>query len=501
MNFRKYSIVSGWLPLAVVFVAVAVGGTIIQSNKPEENTKNPLKTMLIDDFSKEDSKKSSSTNWEFVSDRVMGGVSTGKIEFVSEDERSSLHLTGTVFLANNGGFIQVRKNFNPQGRSFDARRFAGVRLLVKGNSQQYTVHLRTADTRLQWQYYQAMFSTNGQWQEIKIPFTLFKPNSLPSPLNTRTLKSIAVVAIGREFEADIYVDEIAFYEGQTMYNKLTPAEERVIINKGTEPPFSGKYVNHFEDGTYTCKRCGAKLFDSTSKFHSSCGWPSFDDQIEGTVKLQPDADGVRTEIVCANCGGHLGHVFTGEGFTPKNMRYCVNSISLKFDPTQENPAQENKTERAIFASGCFWGTEYHLQKIPGVLSTTVGYTGGHVDNPTYKQVCTDKTGHAEAVEVIYDPAKTSYEKLAKLFFETHDFTQLNRQGPDIGTQYRSAIFYLNEEQKNTALKLIEILRQKGFDVKTEVTKAGKFWPAENYHQDYYQNNGKTPYCHIYRKIF
>ena len=190
-----------------------------------------------------------------------------------------------------------------------------------------------------------------------------------------------------------------------------------------------------------------------------------------------------------------------KGYTPKNTRYCVNSVSLDFAPAQENPAKENKTERAIFASGCFWGTEYHLQKAPGVISTTVGYTGCHVDNPTYKQVCTDKTGHAEAVEVIYDPSKASYEELAKLFFETHDFTQLNRQGPDIGTQYRSEIFYLDENQKKIATKLIEALKKKGYDVKTKVTLAGKFWPAENYHQDYYKNNGKTPYCHIYRKIF
>lgn len=128
-------------------------------------------------------------------------------------------------------------------------------------------------------------------------------------------------------------------------------------------------------------------------------------------------------------------------------------------------------------------------------------TNWHFDNPTYKQVCTDKTGHAEAVEVIYDPSKTNHEKLARLFFETHDFTQLNRQGPDIGKQYRSAVFYLDEKQKDTAAKLIETLKQKGFGVKTEITQAGKFWPAENHHQDYYENNGKTPYCHIYRKIF
>jgi len=492
MKLREYSIASRWLPIALLFVAVAIGGTLV----PPHKAKIPPKTTLIDDFSSVGSKKSFGTNWQFVSDRVMGGVSSGKIEFISDDERSTMHMTGAVSLANNGGFIQARTGFNPEGRSFDARRFTGIKLLAKGNAQQYAVHLRTAETRLQWQYYQAAFSTNGQWQEIKIPFTLFKPYSLGSPLNTRTLKSIAVAAMGREFEADIFVDEIAFYGDETMYNKLTPDEERVIIHKGTEPPFSGRYVNHFEDGTYTCKRCGAKLFDSSTKFHSTCGWPSFDDQIKGTVKLQPDADGVRTEIVCANCGAHLGHVFAGEGLTPKNTRYCVNSISLNFAS-----AQENKTERAIFASGCFWGTEYHLQKVPGVISTAVGYTGGHVDNPTYKQVCTDKTGHAEAVEVVYDPSKTSYEELARLFFETHDFAQLNRQGPDIGTQYRSGIFYLDEKQKNTAVKLIETLRQKGFDVKTEVTQAGKFWPAENYHQDYYKNNGKTPYCHIYRKIF
>jgi peptide methionine sulfoxide reductase msrA/msrB len=443
-----------------------------------------------------DSKKSFGTRWEFVSDRVMGGVSSGKIEFVSEDEHSCLHMTGAASLADNGGFIQARTDLNPKGGNFDARRYAGIKLLVKGNSQQYAVHLRTGQTRLPQQFYQAVFSTNGQWQEIKIPFTLFRPYSLRNPLNTRTLKSIAIVAIGREFEADIFVDEIAFYGNKTMYNKLTPEEERVIVHKGTEMPFTGKYDKHFEEGVYTCKRCGEELFDSSSKFKSTCGWPNFDDQKDQAVTEQPDADGVHTEIICTNCGAHLGHVFTGEGYTPKNTRYCVNSISLDFAP-----AQENKTERAIFASGCFWGTEYYFQKAPGVISTTVGYTGGHVDNPTYKQVCTDKTGHTEAVEVIYDPSKTSYEKLAKLFFETHDFTQLNRQRPDIGKQYRSAIFYLDEKQKEVATKLIETLKQKDFAVKTEVTPAGKFWPAENYHQDYYKNNGKTPYCHIYRKIF
>ena len=135
------------------------------------------------------------------------------------------------------------------------------------------------------------------------------------------------------------------------------------------------------------------------------------------------------------------------------------------------------------------------------ISTTVGYTGGDKDNPTYKEVCNTNTGHTEAVEVIYDPAKVSYEELAILFFETHDPTQMNRQGPDIGSQYRSGIFYLDDEQKEVAEKLIGVLEEKGYNVATELTSASTFWPAENYHQDYYDNKGSTPYCHFYQKKF
>jgi len=302
--------------------------------------------------------------------------------------------------------------------------------------------------------------------------------------------------------ADVAMDDMTLYRGQEMYKKLTHQEERVILHKGTEAPFSGKYNEHFDKGVYTCRQCGADLFESSSKFRSECGWPSFDEQIPGAVKWQRDADGRRTEVLCANCGAHLGHVFLGEGLTPKNTRYCVNSISMDFISAEQRSAQPKvHTERAIFASGCFWGTEYYMQRIAGVISTTVGFTGGHVDHPTYKQVCTNKTGHAEAVEVVYDPSKISYEELARLFFETHDFTQLNRQGPDIGTQYRSAIFYLNDEQKQVAERLVQTLRKKGYDVKTEITPAGKFWPAEEYHQDYYNKTHKTPYCHVYRPIF
>jgi len=278
--------------------------------------------------------------------------------------------------------------------------------------------------------------------------------------------------------------------------KLTPEEERVIVQKGTERPFSGKYHDFHEKGTYVCKRCGTALYRSTAKFDSGCGWPSFDEEIPGAVKRQTDADGMRTEITCASCGAHLGHVFFGEGFTVRNARHCVNSVSMNFIPDDES-----KTATAIFASGCFWGTQYYLQQAKGVLSTVAGFSGGHTANPSYEQVCSGTTGHAEAVQVTYDPSLISYEQLAKLFFETHDFTQINRQGPDIGEQYRSEIFYQGETQKQSAEKLIAILIGKGYKVATRVTAAGPFWPAEAYHQNYYQKNGHRPYCHIYRKIF
>lgn len=161
----------------------------------------------------------------------------------------------------------------------------------------------------------------------------------------------------------------------------------------------------------------------------------------------------------------------------------------------------NKTERAILASGCFWGTEYYLKQIEGVLSTRVGYIGGHKENPTYREVCTGTTGHAEATEVVYDPAVTDFETVTRMFFETHDPTQVNRQGPDVGTQYRSGIFYLNEDQRAIAQKLVGLLREKGLNVATEITAATTFWPAEDYHQDYYAKTGSSPYCHIYRPLF
>lgn len=281
------------------------------------------------------------------------------------------------------------------------------------------------------------------------------------------------------------------------YKNLTPEEEAVIIQKGTEKPFTGEFYDHWKKGTYVCKRCDAPIYRSADKFDSQCGWPSFDDEIPGAVKRLPDADGMRTEILCSNCGAHLGHVFLGERSTEKSVRHCVNSISMNFVPV----GKTEKYEKAYFAGGCFWGVEYYFRNIPGVESTTVGYIGGNKENPTYSEVCSGKTGHAEAIEIVYDSELTSYEEIARLFFETHDPTQLNRQGPDIGEQYRSAVFYTDNHQKKTAQKLIKILEDKGYEVVTEIVAAGPFWDAEDYHQDYYSKQNGQPYCHSYQKRF
>jgi len=317
------------------------------------------------------------------------------------------------------------------------------------------------------------------------------------------LKYAGIVVLG------ITLAALAVQKGdkQMTNNKLTPEEEYVIVHKGTEAPFSGEYLNNKKQGTYVCKRCGATLYRSSDKFDGHCGWPSFDDEIPGAVKRIPDPDGHRTEIICANCGAHLGHVFTGEGLTEKNIRHCVNSISLVFVPSAKadandpNDPNSKPSTKAYFAGGCFWGVDYWLKSAPGVISVTAGYMGGTTKNPTYKQVCTGTTGHAETVEVVFDPNKTTYEDLAKLFFEIHDPTQRNRQGPDIGYQYRSAIFYANQQQKQIAERLIEQLKKKGLKVVTSVEPAKEFWPAEDYHQDYYNKTGGAPYCHFRTKRF
>jgi len=283
------------------------------------------------------------------------------------------------------------------------------------------------------------------------------------------------------------------------FNKLTPEEIRVIEHKGTELPFSGKYNNFYQDGIFLCKKCNSELFRSKDKFNSNSGWPSFDDTIKGKVKEVLDKDGRRIEIICANCGGHLGHVFRGEQFTPKNTRHCVNSLSLNFEPFENS----KRYKKAYFAGGCFWGVEYWFLKLDGVVGAYSGYMGGNLENPTYSDVCRGDTGHIETVEVVYDIKKTSYENLVKFFFEIHDSTQTDGQGPDIGPQYISAIFYNSPQERLISQKIINILEDKGIKIATKLIDATKhkFYKAEEEHQNYYNLRGLRPYCHNYTKRF
>ncbi len=274
--------------------------------------------------------------------------------------------------------------------------------------------------------------------------------------------------------------------------RLTEEQYHILREKGTERPFTGKYYMHNENGTYKCAGCGAELFTHDMKFESECGWPSFDREIEGgkIIKTPDYSHGMRrVEITCANCGGHLGHIFD-DGPTETGQRYCVNSESLTFEP-------EQTLDTITLAAGCFWCVEAAFDKLDGVVSAVSGYAGGHLKNPTYREVCTGNTGHAEAVQITFNPEKISVEKILEIFFTIHDPTTLNRQGGDVGTQYRSGIFYQNEKQKELAEHIITTLNdQKVFSdpIVTEVTPFTNFYSAENYHQEYYELNKQEPYC-------
>lgn len=278
---------------------------------------------------------------------------------------------------------------------------------------------------------------------------------------------------------------------------LTPQVYAVACDKHTERPFSGRFLQMSEQGTYLCRRCGLPLWQTSHQFPSHCGWPSFDDRLPHAIQEIPDADGHRTEIICGRCHAHCGHVFRGEGFTSKNQRDCVNSVMLDFVPI----LNIKDTEEVILAGGCFWGMDYWFSKVPGVLLVECGYTGGHLSYPSYEDVCSGQTGHFEAIRVIFDSQKTNTKALYQLFFDIHDATQKNGQGPDIGSQYQSAIFYFNKEQKNIAFELIHFLKSQSMDVATQVLPVQVFWAAENNQQQYYQKKNQQPYCHYPRKIF
>jgi peptide methionine sulfoxide reductase msrA/msrB len=290
---------------------------------------------------------------------------------------------------------------------------------------------------------------------------------------------------------------------------LTPEQYRVMFQCGTEPAFSGVYNDFWEKGEYHCAACEAILFKSETKYEHGTGWPSFSDPAakDTLVFLEDRSFGmVRTEVRCAYCGAHLGHVFD-DGPSPTGRHYCINSAALTFKKTGAERTENStsapaaagrsasaapiaaRTEIATFAAGCFWGVEDKFIKLPGVVETVVGYTGGHTKNPSYRDVCSDKTGHAESVRVTFSPSLISYKDLVRAFFTFHDPTQLNRQGPDVGTQYRSVIFYHSEDQKAKAQVIKAEFDASGRfrkSIVTEIVPASEFTKAEEYHQKYIQ---------------
>ncbi|MCH4294171.1 bifunctional methionine sulfoxide reductase B/A protein [Shewanella sp. 3B26] len=283
---------------------------------------------------------------------------------------------------------------------------------------------------------------------------------------------------------------------------LTDFEKYVIEEKGTERPFSGEYYRHDAPGVYCCKKCDAPLYLSEHKFPAHCGWPAFDDEIPGAVTRHIDADGRRTEIVCSGCGGHLGHVFEGEYLTEKNLRHCVNSVSMVFKSREESEKGHNAMNNtnpafATFGAGCFWCVEAIFAALNGVISVKPGYAGGNAADADYKKVCGGGTGHAEVVHIEYQPEHVSFETLLEVFFQSHDPTTLNRQGNDVGTQYRSVVFAHNEAQAEAATNAIKALTDAGAfsdPIVTEVVAFDAFYPAEDYHHDYFARNGEQRYC-------